>query len=259
MREPLAHSTWVLGAAGVIFTLAGSALALGQHFPVVSTFDSGNEGWTINENGNPAAWAEAGGNPGGFIRYVFAGAAPTSILAPSAFLGDWSSLDEVGYIRYDHLVGQETNVQYTCDHRIMLVGPRGSALWNGPPPNPPGSGWASYTVPLSRENWNVTSGTWEDLLADVSFFIIRYELYGNDGIDEEGIDNVYVAPGPRAGDMNCDGAFDGFDIDPFFFALADPGAWQLQFPGCDIAAGDINADGEVDGFDIDPFFALLGG
>ena len=61
------------------------------------------------------------------------------------------------------------------------------------------------------------------------------------------------------GDANCDGLFNGGDIDAFFFALGDPTAWELQFPGCDrLCLVDINHDGRVDGGDIDPFFAALG-
>jgi WD40 repeat protein len=61
------------------------------------------------------------------------------------------------------------------------------------------------------------------------------------------------------GDLNCDAAADGFDIEPFFLALEDPAAYQAKFPDCDILNGDLNADGETDGFDIEPFFALLQG
>ena len=62
-----------------------------------------------------------------------------------------------------------------------------------------------------------------------------------------------------AGDLNCDGAFNGADIDPFFLALGDPAAYAAQFPKCDIMNGDMNRDGRVDGADIDPFFACLAG
>jgi hypothetical protein len=64
---------------------------------------------------------------------------------------------------------------------------------------------------------------------------------------------------PLLGDMNCDGAFDGADIDPFFAALGDPNAYAAAFPECVISNGDINGDQAVDGADIDPFFVLLGG
>jgi hypothetical protein len=62
-----------------------------------------------------------------------------------------------------------------------------------------------------------------------------------------------------AGDANCDGYVDGFDIDPFFFALQDPDAWYVTYPYCSLENIDVNGDGYADGFDIDPFFVLLQG
>ncbi len=68
-----------------------------------------------------------------------------------------------------------------------------------------------------------------------------------------------VHPEPRPGDLNCDGAVDFGDINPFVLILTDPGAWQAEFPGCPAANGDVNGDGAVDFADINPFVALLGG
>ena len=67
----------------------------------------------------------------------------------------------------------------------------------------------------------------------------------------------WVAPLIR-GDLNCDGRFDGADIDPFFLALGDPAAYAIAFPNCDPLLADINGDGRVNGGDIDPFFECLG-
>ena len=61
------------------------------------------------------------------------------------------------------------------------------------------------------------------------------------------------------GDLNCDGTFNGADIDPFFLALGDPAAYQIAFPNCDPLLGDMNGDRALNGGDIDPFFACLGG
>ncbi|MCP5119583.1 MAG: hypothetical protein GY953_52965, partial [bacterium] len=61
------------------------------------------------------------------------------------------------------------------------------------------------------------------------------------------------------GDLNCDGAFNGGDIDPFFLALGDPAAYGVQFPNCDFMLADMNGDGAVNGADIDVFFECLGG
>jgi hypothetical protein len=61
------------------------------------------------------------------------------------------------------------------------------------------------------------------------------------------------------GDLNCDGVVNGFDIDPFVLALANPAGYGAAYPDCDRALADINGDGGVDGFDIDPFVILLTG
>lgn len=59
------------------------------------------------------------------------------------------------------------------------------------------------------------------------------------------------------GDMNCDGALNNFDIDPFVLALTDPENYAAQFPDCNILNGDINNDGLINNFDIDPFVQWL--
>ncbi|MCH8805420.1 MAG: right-handed parallel beta-helix repeat-containing protein [Planctomycetes bacterium] len=63
----------------------------------------------------------------------------------------------------------------------------------------------------------------------------------------------------RAGDLNCDGLFNGGDIDPFFLALGDPSQYSLVFPNCDPMLADMNSDGLLNGADIDAFFIALGG
>ncbi len=81
---------------------------------------------------------------------------------------------------------------------------------------------------------------------------------GNGSVIEAAIDDVQirdlicVAP---TGDVNCDGAVDFFDIDPFLLALFDPAAYAALYPGCN--NGDVNGDGGVDFFDIDPFLTCL--
>ena len=66
------------------------------------------------------------------------------------------------------------------------------------------------------------------------------------------------------GDLNCDGAFDLFDVDAFVVALiaAQNGAQQDYFdvyPDCHIILADMDADGTVGLFDVDPFVAVLTG
>jgi len=61
------------------------------------------------------------------------------------------------------------------------------------------------------------------------------------------------------GDLNCDGAVDGFDIQPFVLALTDPAGYAAQYPDCNRLLADCNGDGVVDGYDIQPFVGLLVG
>jgi hypothetical protein len=80
-------------------------------------------------------------------------------------------------------------------------------------------------------------------------------------------DNPYNAPRAQglmfaagagcAGDLNCDGAVDFGDINPFVLALTDLAGYASAFPNCDIMLADINGDGSVGFGDINPFVALL--
>ncbi len=64
---------------------------------------------------------------------------------------------------------------------------------------------------------------------------------------------------PAYGDLNCDGAVNFADINPFVLALSNPSAYEATFPDCDIMDGDINEDGTLNFGDINPFVALLTG
>jgi len=63
----------------------------------------------------------------------------------------------------------------------------------------------------------------------------------------------------QTGDLNCDGAINVFDIDPFVLAMVDPAGYAAEYPGCDAMLADANHDGVVNVFDIDPFVACLTG
>ncbi len=73
------------------------------------------------------------------------------------------------------------------------------------------------------------------------------------------IENNTISLCFSTGDLNCDGAIDAFDIEPFILALTDPKGYEAAWPDCDIDLADINGDGEIDAFDIEPFIDLLVG
>lgn len=68
---------------------------------------------------------------------------------------------------------------------------------------------------------------------------------------------ISTQPVYSAGDLNCDGAVNNFDIDPFVLALIDAESYAAAFPNCDRQLLDVNDDGLANNFDIDPFVTLL--
>ncbi len=59
------------------------------------------------------------------------------------------------------------------------------------------------------------------------------------------------------GDLNCDGATNAFDIEPFVAAMIDREAYAARYPQCDPLLADVNGDTVVDSFDIEPFIRML--
>ncbi|TWT44686.1 hypothetical protein RAS1_11010 [Phycisphaerae bacterium RAS1] len=68
---------------------------------------------------------------------------------------------------------------------------------------------------------------------------------------------IELSLGGGTGDMNCDGAVNVLDINPFAQALLNPSAYYQLFPSCDIFNADANHDGSVDVLDINPFVVVL--
>ncbi len=60
------------------------------------------------------------------------------------------------------------------------------------------------------------------------------------------------------GDLNCDGAVDFDDINPFVLALTGEANYYAEYPDCNWFNADIDGNGMVDFDDINPFVNLLG-
>jgi PEP-CTERM motif len=168
-----------------------------------STFDTGLDGWTSNTP-SQISWSKTGGNTGGFILFEDETNDWTVVNAPSAFLGNYTALNGVGTISFDHKIIAETGIQSLSPYEIDLSGPGGSATWTGATPKGV-TGWVTLNVPLVKSDWTINSGTWNGLLANVTQLQIPVELVTNDTIpgdtDHEGIDNVILsssAPEPTS-------------------------------------------------------------
>ncbi|TWT41916.1 hypothetical protein RAS1_30400 [Phycisphaerae bacterium RAS1] len=76
---------------------------------------------------------------------------------------------------------------------------------------------------------------------------------------KKGFPRAYLLLPISPGDMNCDGAVNVLDINPFVPALIDPAGYAAQYPTCALLNGDVNGDGDVNVLDINPLVALLAG
>ena len=66
---------------------------------------------------------------------------------------------------------------------------------------------------------------------------------------------TFAPPPALLGDLNCDGAVNFGDIDPFVLAITAAGDYAAAYPDCDVMLADVNDDGAVNFGDIDPFVA----
>jgi hypothetical protein len=124
---------------------------------------------------------------------------------------------------------------------VETVGPAGPETWGG---------W------FYHEFYALTGGFGQLRLRFVA------EDAGPASVVEAAVDDVRVeglscAPPFALGDLNCDGAVNLGDINPFVLALSNPTAYAVEFPDCDRNLADINQDRSVGLGDINGFVALL--
>ena len=140
----------------------------------------------------------------------------------------------------------------------------GGGSFDGPPPvtiyagaieypPPPDTPAVSAYVDISLD----AAGYGEAAVTDVYLGDLQLPPYGSVHLQKVHLEgSVDVWPLWWA-DLNCDGARNAFDIDPFVLALTDTAAYAAAYPDCVQDLADCNRDGVVNAFDIDPFVDLL--
>ncbi len=125
-----------------------------------------------------------------------------------------------------------------------------------------------YTDPAVAYSWNTGPETFTyDLGVNAQTGADYYDLiiavggkFAGDGGLFYSEEHFYVKVVTLPGDLNCDGAMDFGDINPFVLALTNWVSYNEQYPECDLLSGDLTGDGQVNSADINPFVdMLLGG
>ncbi len=185
-------------ALGAIVAISTSTVAAAQvTVPVTSEFDSGLDGWTkVTGQNSTVTHSATGGNPSGYVHFTDAGSGRSDIQAPAAYLGDWSSLDGVGTLSWDHKIfalGTSPQEPPFKQFEAVIKGNGNQARFLSVATAQ--MDWTTAVAPIDESEWTVELGTWAALLADVQDLQIRIELVGNDGPlpgDVDGIDNVVL-------------------------------------------------------------------
>ncbi len=163
--------------------------------PVTTTFDESLEGWSIPpEQLVDLIYMGAGGNPGGFALFGETNPTATEIEAPPVYLGDWSELDGVGRLQFDHKIlelGELPDGPPYLPYEAVITGGANRARFVSA--ETAVEEWNTVTVPIEETEWSIEKGTWSELLTNVESLRIRIELVANPGStvdDQDGIDNV---------------------------------------------------------------------
>ncbi|HOO53032.1 MAG TPA: hypothetical protein PLM24_03865 [Methanothrix sp.] len=159
---------------------------------LMSTFDTGNEGWREGRDVS-ISWSEAGGNPGGFLLGEDLGSGQTwYYVSPASWAGDWTPYVG-GALSFDIVEIDSGNGSSTFGDVVRIVGRDGSYLsWSC---DPPGKTWTRRQVSLVPSNFREAGGSFDLVIKDVSEVWIRGE-YSNMR-DVGGLDNVMITLGPE--------------------------------------------------------------
>lgn len=184
----------VFGVGALVAGLLMANLARGMDTVLIqSTFTTGLDGWTSDVPGN-VAWQPKGGKRKGFVKFTDSVQGGTFLFAPAEYFQFFRGLSGKDRIVFYHRVIVETAPTTFEPYMIRLSGPGGAASWTGSPPVGPG-GWVKLVVPLKPTLWTISSGTWKELLRNVTSFSILIELAHNTPrgeTDIEGIDRVQL-------------------------------------------------------------------
>jgi hypothetical protein len=149
---------------------------------------AGTGDWTL-QGTDGASNPGSGGNGGGYVLINDKSGTNSYAYAPSMFLGDWSSLDDAGYVRIDLRILSRDGTNEGSSEFIRLSGGGGMAhvSLDASDLSAGSLNWVTYAFPIAESGWVLDSGTWHGLLASVEEVRIDLEFFT--GTEQVGFDN----------------------------------------------------------------------
>lgn len=180
------------GLAGILVLLIAPLL----NADVISTFDSGTDGWTLAPGSfGTLGQSPSGGNPGGYLKNdPTDGADVAIIMAPSTFTGDLRQYDG-GTLSFDATMVSRGGSDYSLFGVITLKSGSDSRELDIVSGAPPLGAWGSYSAPMDASTWGfATDAGWRTFLAGITEITIGAEAIF--GPEVNGFDNIALARGP---------------------------------------------------------------
>ena len=121
-----------------------------------STFDTDLDGWTGEGTGS-FLYENQGGNPGGFVKFLdISGTTGDGwLVAPTKFLGDWSSFEGKASLSWDHIILQIGGVPEILQAQAIISGPGGSARCTTT--DYMQTSWKTFSTPIDVTKWAILS------------------------------------------------------------------------------------------------------
>jgi hypothetical protein len=256
-----------IAAAAAILALPGGAFAVNAS----STFDTGDEGWTLagtsgcQTSGEVPAYSGAGGNPGGYISGTDSEIPPDvndecfwAASSPAAFAGDWRA-NYGGTLAYDLRTSDNAEI----GGAVAFSGPNGTIqIGFGTTPTPAPGTWTTYLFELSAAEENVeffdsggnyfpdpTTAQWFSVLESVDTVVVLGDLAFTSQNDTTDLDNVVLTESPMELDTDGDGVVNRSDACPAVAGASSNNGCPVTTPP------DTDGDGTPDASDECPAVA----
>jgi hypothetical protein len=209
-----------LAVGRLIVLLALLTPATAARAAVETRFDANLEGWRVTGD-NASSWNSGGGNPGGCLSVNDLAVGDMNyVVAPPAYLGDWSGTTSADSICADYYFQNTSGgTVVTPAYIFRIAGPGGVALALVGQ-LPPQSVWTTLKVSLSPSAWTLQSGTWSGLLAHVNTLTLMGEFVT--GSEVVRLDNIRLSASPATVFEEC--------VTETFTA-AGLGEWSFQNTG----------------------------
>jgi PKD repeat protein len=211
-------------------SLSFSPLVVPVAPPLITDFEKGSyEGWIFPNSGGISI-PTSGGNPGRYVRISDA-TGITYGVAPPKYLGDWSQLDQAAAIVFDIQVTNFSGPYFPSDFWVKISGTGGEAIipMDSAAVVAAFNQWKTFSFLITEDNWQIISGNWESILADVRE--LRLVLEYINGTEIVWFDNFRISNSRPVAAFSVDPVFTfiGETVHFYDHSLNAPISWLWQF------------------------------